>query len=510
MTLAPVWAMNSWHDGTYLGTYLIPTRVGWERWYDAQGALDVRKLPLALDAAPAVLHRLSDLPAHLRGLSLAGLNATDDDVRFIARRCRELRWIDLRGTHVTAAALDALAKIRTLQYIGVDPHLLLTRDPNRRPQLVAGSTALVPVTTGVPDPDIVGLHETLRKAVTKSPGSGAHDPDEAVARARVLLDAEQTEAALAVVATFLATQEPAVLIVAARCLLKLNLPLQALAALAPAPPTGAVLAWRSVVLTTLSPPEAARVAKAALRETFENQVAEWALVSAYLNRDQLVLAEEALNLLRSRTYDDIDEAKLSARLARARKKYADEAAAWHRLLTVVPDDADALAGLSRSQRCARPYSFRWMTTLNRAATADIGKYGRLMTVTLRGHRVSQSLGLSLLSWPVFLLLLSICGPFEHHVWGWSVAFTLLVGHLVTRFIWWRTPRDIRRTIRNSDRLTGERHGPSLRWLLISALIAAGAVLLIPANHAAFTSAPVHTPVRVTVSQVPLEPGTAQG
>lgn len=474
--------MNSWCDGTYLGTYLISTTSGWERWYDAQGAVDVNRIALALDAAPEALHRLSDIPQHLRGLSLAGLPATDDDVRFIARRCRELRWLDLRGTLVTAEGLAAVAKIRSLRHIGVDPQLLLSRNPNQRPQLVAGSQALVPVATGLPELDLTALHETVRKAVKEHPDTTASGPDEAVARARVLLDADQAGAGLACVAPFLASGEPAVLIVAARCLLKQNLPLQALAALAPGPPTGAVLAWRAVVLTTIHPPEAARVAKSALRETFENQVAEWALVTSYLNRGQLPLAQEALDLLRSRTYDEIDEAKLSARLARARKQYQEEAAAWQRLLAVVPDDADALAGLARAQRSARPWSFGWMRTLNRAALADIGKYGRPMMGTLRGHRLSISFVLTVLSWPVFVIAFATGGVFERHVWGASIAFALLVGNLVTWAIWFRTPRDVRRVIRNSDRLTRDRHGPSRRWLLGCVVVGAAALFLIPANN----------------------------
>ncbi|GLY18132.1 hypothetical protein Kisp01_51460 [Kineosporia sp. NBRC 101677] len=485
MVRRPTWALDSWHDGTYLGTYLLAGPAGWERWYDAQGPLDTRRLPLALDAAPDALRRLGDIPTHLRGLSLVGLPATDDDVRLIARRCKQLRWIDLRGTQVTAAGLDELRRVRPLRHIGVDPHLLLSRDPNGRQQLISGSQPLIPVSTGVPAPDVAGLHETLRKAVKNNPGAGAVDPDEATARARVLLDAgtsESAQAGLALLAPFLATGDPAVLIVTSRCLLKQNLPLQALAALAQAPPTGAVLAWRAVVLTTINPSEAARVARAALRETIENQVAEWALVTAYLNRAQLVLAEEALNLLRSRTYDEIDEAKLSARLARAKRRYNEEATAWQRLLAVVPDDADALAGLARAQRSARPYSLRWVHTLNRAATADVGKYGRRMMEQVSGHRFTTALAAAALSWPVFMIAGASWEPTQRHVWGWSLAGVILVGNLVSLAIWFTTPREVRRVIRNSDRLTGQHHGPSRRAMLTGAVIAACAVLLIPANN----------------------------
>ncbi len=482
MIQRPVWALDSWHDGTYLGTYLLATRTGWERWYDAQGPIDIRRLPVALDAGPQVLRRLIDIPMHLRGLSLAGIPATDDDLRIIARRCKQLRWLDLRGTQVTPAGLDELRRIRSLRHIGVDPHLLLTRNPNGRQQLISGNQALIPVGSGVPAPDFAGLHEQVRKAVAEHPGMTSAEPDEAVARARVLLDADQAQAGLAVVAPFLGAGEPAVLIVAARCLLKQNLPQPALAVLASAPPTGAVLAWRAVVLTTINPSEASRAAKAALRETFENQVAEWALVTSYLNRGQLVPAEEALNLLRSRTYDEIDEAKLSARLARAKRRYGEEASAWQRLLRVVPDDADALAGLARAQRSARPYSMSWVRTLNRAATADVGKYGRRMMDQVSGHRLTTALGVGALSWPALVILCTIWGPVERHVWGASLAGAILLGNLVGLSLWFATPHDVRRLIRNSDKLTGQRHHPSRRWLLVGLLIAVCAVLFIPANR----------------------------
>ncbi|MBT0770788.1 hypothetical protein KIH74_17730 [Kineosporia sp. J2-2] len=471
--------------GVCLGTYLIATGTGWERWYDAQGPLDVHQLTLALDASAEALHHLDALPTRLRGLSLAGLPVTDDDLRRLARRCQQLRWLDLRGTQVTAAGLGALAGIRPLRRIGVDPHLLLTRDP-RRParrsagrQLVGGDRPLAVVNSGVPAPDLTGLHETVRAAVRDHPGPAAREPDEAVARARVLLDADQPAAGLALVAPFLATAEPAVLIVTARCLLKLNQPTRALAALVQAPPTGAVLAWRAVVLTTLSPPEAARVAKAALRETIENQVAEWALVTAYLNRGQLEPAEQALRLLRSRTYDEIDEAKLSARLARARRRYREETDAWHRLLRVVPDDADALAGLARAQRSARPWSMRWVGTLNRAAGADVGKYGRRMMEQVSGHRVTLAVGVGLLSWPALSLLLVAAAPHARNLWGWSIALALLAGNLTGLTVWRLTPPEVRRLIRNADRLTGRRHGPSWRWALGGLLIGVTSILTVP-------------------------------
>jgi len=484
MIQRPTWALDSWHDGTYLGTYLLATRTGWERWYDAQGPVDIRRLPIALDAGPEVLRRLIDIPMHLRGLSLAGIPATDDDLRVIARRCKQLRWLDLRGTQVTPAGLDALRRIRSLRRIGVDPHLLLTRNPNGRQQLISGSQPLIPVGSGVPAPDVLGLHEVVRKAVKEHPGLSSAGPDEAVARARVLLDAgsdSSAAAGLAVVSPFLVTGEPAVLIVAARCLLKQNLPLPALAVLATAPPTGAVLAWRAVVLTTINPSEAARVAKAALRETFENHVAEWALVTSYLNRGQRVLAEESLNFLRSRTYDEIDEAKLSARLARAKRRYHEEATAWHRLLGVVPDDADALAGLARAERSARPYSMRWVRTLNRAATADVGKYGRRMMDQVSSHRLGMALGVGAISWPFLAILSSAFAPLERHVWGASLAGSVLLGNLVGLAIWFTTPREVRRLIRNSDKLTGQRHSPSRKWAFVGLLVAVCAVALIPAN-----------------------------
>ncbi|GAB3264452.1 hypothetical protein [Kineosporia babensis] len=505
MAPRPTWAMDSWHDGTYLGTYLLAGRNGWERWYDAQGPLDTRRLALALDASPEVLRRLGDIPMHLRGLSLVGLPATDQDIQLIARRCKDLRWLDLRGTQVTAAGLDALKRLRSLRHIGVDPHLLLTRDPNGRQQLIAGSQALIPVASGVPEPDLVGLHESLRTAVKNNPSAvGARGPDEAVARARVLLDAGQAEAGLAMVGSFLVTGEPAVLIVTARCLLKQGLPLQALAALAQAPPTGAVLAWRAVVLTTINPSEAARVAKAALRETIENQVAEWALVTAYLNRSQLVLAEDALNLLRSRTYDEIDEGKLSARLARAKRHYQEEAEAWQRLLTVSPDDADALAGLSRAQRSAHPYSLRWVRTLNRAATADVGKYGRRMMDQVSAHRRGTAITAGVVSFPILVLVFSAWAPVERHVWGWALAVAILIGNLVGLAIWFTTPREVRRVIVNSDKITGGRHRPSRKAMLIGAVIAVSAVAFIPANNpgSARSDDPAAPRLEITIPPVP--------
>lgn len=71
---------------------------------------------------------------------------------------------------------------------------------------------------------------------------------------------------------------------------------------------------------------------------------------------------------------------------------------------------------------------------------------------------------------------------EQHVWGWSLAGAILVGNLVSLAIWFTTPHDVRRVIRNSDRLTGKHHGPSWKAMAVGAVIAVCAVLLIPANH----------------------------
>lgn len=501
----PAWASQPWCDGTYLGTYLLAGRNGgWERWYDAQGPVDVRRAVLALEAAPQVLGRLTEIPTRLQGLSLAGLALTDDDLRVVARRCRRLRWLDLRGTRVSAGGLAVLADLRPLRRIGVDPQLVLAARLPGHQQLVSGSQPMVVVHGGAPEPDVAGLQRTLFRVVGASAGQAAGravagragalgtvgsaggagvldllGADEALARVKVLLDADRPDAALAMVAPHLAGGEPAVLTVAARCLLKQNRALEALAVLAPAAPTGAVLAWRAVVLTTLDPPAAARAAKAALRETPENQVAEWALVTAYLNRGQLVLAEEALQLLRSRVYDEIDEAKLSARLARARNRFREESAAWHRLLAAVPDDADALAGLAHAQRRARPYSVRWMRTLNRAATADVGRYGERMTDQVSSHRVSTALCFGALSWPVMTVLCALIGPLQHRMWGISLAAAVLIGHLVGLALWFVLPREARRVIRNADRLTGRRRGPTRRWALAAVSAAVGALLLMP-------------------------------
>jgi len=478
----PAWTRNAWHDGTCLGTYLLAGQGGWERWYDAQGPVDTRRRTLALNAGPRALERLAQIPTDLRGLSLAGLAARDEDLQVVARRCRQLRWLDLRGTQVSAAGLERLRGIRSLRRIGVDPHLVLTCRPAAHQELVSGSLPLYTELDRSPQPDLAGLQRTLHRSVSALAESGSRGPDEAVARVRLLLDADRPDAALAVVAPYLMTGEPAVLIVAARCLLKQNRPAEALAALAPAPPTGAVLAWRAVVLTTLDPPEAARAARAALRETPENQVAEWALVTAYLNRRQLMLAEDALDLLRSRVFDEIDEAKLSARLARARGRFREESAAWHRLLAVVPDDADALAGLAHAQRCARPYSARWMRTLNRAAVADVGKYGERMTEQISGHRISTALCFGALSWPVMTMLCAAIGPLQHRMWGISLACAVLIGNLVGLALWFVIPGEVRRVIRNADRLTGQRRGPTRRWALAGVLVATAAVVFMPVGE----------------------------
>jgi len=369
-------------DDVSLGTLFEVTATGWQRWFEARGPVTLAGRVIALEASAAVLGRFAELPPQLRGLSLAGLPVNDGQVAVIVRRLPQLTWLDLRGTEVTPTAVKPLRRLRRLRQLGLDGPVVtaarLRSEPSGfRPsvRIVTDGEDLVPSHSGLPEPDLAGFNATLAAAVAANPGLGGIEPGEAGIRAAVLLDAGRPEQALAVLAPTLVTADPGLMLTAARCANEIGTAAQALAALTLGPPTGELLAWRAVFLSRSAPAQAVAVAQAGLREAPGDTVALWAICSAYLNAGQFALAERALADLEAQRPGWLDAAKLAARLARGRRDYRQEIAVWSRVLVEQPDDADALAGLARAQRSARPLSMAWMTTLNLAATADVDEHG---------------------------------------------------------------------------------------------------------------------------------------
>jgi tetratricopeptide repeat protein len=473
-------------DDVYLGTLLEVTTTGWRRWFDARGPVDLTGRAVALDASAAALAHLSELPTELRGLSLAGLPVSDDDVAVIVRRLRLLTWLDLRGTGISVEALGSLRRLRRLRHLGLDQSVLVTA----RARSGAGiggkglrsavtvrteGAELVPSHSGLPDPDTAGFNALLTAAVAENPGLGGVDPDEATARAAVLLDAGRPEQALAVLAPMIVTGDPGLLLVAARSANEIGTAAQALAPLALGPPTGDLLAWRAIFLSRTAPAQAVVVARAAMHESPADLAALWAICSAYLNAGQFALAERTVAELEAQRPGWPDTAKLAARLARGRRRYRDEIAAWHRVLAEQPDDADALAGLARAQRSARPLSMTWMTTLNSAATADVDRHGAsfLEQVTRHRRQLARLVGVVV---TVVSFLVGTAAPWAGtRRAGLVLAAGLTAAYLTAGLLWVLTPGPVRQVIRRTDDLTGMRRGPNWRRPLVGGLMAAVAL-----------------------------------
>jgi hypothetical protein len=465
-----------------LGRFLVATSTGWQPWFDAEDAIVLGRQSVALDASAAVLEHLGELPRRLRGLSLAGLPVTDEHLAVVVRRAAQLHWLDLRGTRVSSAGLARLRRLRRLRILGLDQQLLAADPVRHRPglELTAGDAELVPLEPAAPAPDVTGFNDLLAAAVRANPGVAGSQDAEATTRAVLLLDADRPETALAVLAPLIAAADPDLLVVAARCVNELGTPRQALAALALGAPSTELLAWRAVFLARSAPAEAVLVARAALREDPANATALWAVCSAYLNAGQLRWAERALAQIEAERPESADAARLGARLARAKGKFRQEAEAWRRLLVLAPDDADALAGLARAQRSARPLSMAWVKTLNAAATADVEGHGGSLLEQVTGYRRAVSWGFGVATAVVLFGLGGTLPWFIGRSIGWPIAVGVLVGNLVAVLLWCLTPGSVRTMIRRSDDLTGRHRRPKWRWTL-AGLVAAAAVVFVPVN-----------------------------
>lgn len=471
-----------------VGSLLELTPTGWRRWFDARGRVTAGGRVLALDAAPNARHYLADLPPELRGLSLAGLDVTDGEVAVVARRLRGLTWLDLRGTRVTAEVLTAVRRLRRLRRLALDETVLAAARARagagsdglglrRGVTVVTQGADLVPSYSGLPEPDGAGFSALLAMAVADNPELAGTEPDEARVRAAVLLDAGRAEQGLAVLAPMLATRDAGVLLVAARCVNEIGTAAQALAPLSLGPPTSELLAWRAIFLSRTAPAQSVAVAQVALRESPGDTAALWAVCSAYLNAGQYPLAERALVELEAQRPGWSDAAKLAARLARGQRRYRDEIAAWNRVLVEQPDDADALAGLARAQRSARPFSMTWMSTLNAAATADVDRHGMVVLEQVTRHRrhLARLVG-AIVSVVVLLLDVAVPGVTPRRI-GLVLVTGLLAAHLTASLLWWLTPNPVRGVIQRTDELTGTRRGPNWRRPVLGGLVAALALVV---------------------------------
>ncbi len=470
-------------DDVSLGTLLEVTAAGWGRWFDACGPVDLMGRQIALDASAPALDHLAELPPQLRGLSLAGLAVTDDDVAVIVGRLPLLTWLDLRGTGVTAEAVGALRRLRRLRHLGLDEAVVAARlrtgsiGVRKAVKVVSEGADLVPSHSGLPEPDVDGFTDLLAAAVTANPGLAGTEPAEAGARGAILLDAGRPEQALAVLAPTLVTGDPALVLIAARCVNEIGTAGQALAALALGPPTGELLAWRAIFLSRTAPAQAVEVAQVALREVPGDLAALWAICSSYLNAGQFRLAERTLADLEAQRPGWPDAAKMAARLARGRRLYDDEIVAWKRVLAEQPDDADALVGLARAQRSARPLSMTWMTTLNAAATVDVHRYGQSFLESVTRYRRQLARLVGIVAAVVAFLVGTVAPLAGTGRIGLVLATGLLATYLTAGLLWMLTPGAVRGVIRRTDDLTGTRRGPNWRRPLIGGLVAAVALAI---------------------------------
>jgi hypothetical protein len=143
-----------------------------------------------------------------------------------------------------------------------------------------------------------------------------------------------------------------------------------------------------------------------------------------------------------------------------------------------PDDADALAGLARAQRSARPLSMTWMTTMNSAATVDVNRHGAAFLEQVTRHRrhLARLVG-SVVSVAAFLIATAAPWVTVRRV-GLVVAAGLLAAYLIAALLWMLTPAPVRAVIRRTDQLTGTRRGPDWRRPLAGGLLA-GLALAVP-------------------------------
>src|SRR4051794_1117165 len=208
-------------DDVSLGTLLERTKTGWRRSFAARGPVTLAGRTMALEAAPAALDHLAALPSGLRGLSLAGLEVTDDEVAAVVRQLPALTWLDLRDTAVTAQVLTSVRRLRRLRPLGLNqavlPEARSSAPPGRiasgsgrvaagsgrvasgsgriasgfarigrRTAVVTEGAVLVPWHSGLPEPDAGGFNAVLNAAVDAYPELGGIEPDEARVRAAVL------------------------------------------------------------------------------------------------------------------------------------------------------------------------------------------------------------------------------------------------------------------------------------------------------------------------------------
>jgi tetratricopeptide (TPR) repeat protein len=477
--------VSTFPDDVGLGLLLEATSTGWQSWFEARGPVDLVGRAVGLDAAAVALDHLTDLPAELRGLSLAGLPVTDQQVTVVVQRMRLLSWLDLRGTQVTEQALTSIRRLRRLRRLGLDEAVLSAA--GRRPAGTGLRSGVSVVTEGgqllaqalsSPIPDTAGFNALLSAASAEYPGAAVTDSEEARARSAVLLDAGRPEQALALLAPMIVDADPGLLLVAARSANEIGTAAQALAPLTLGPPTVDLLAWRGIFLSRVAPAQAVLAARAALREAPDDSAALWAVCSAYLNAGQIALAERALADLQAHRPEWPDTAKLAARLARVRHRYRDEIAAWHRVLADQPDDADALAGLARAQRSARPLSMTWMTTLNSAATVDVRRHGQALLEQVTTHRRHLARVAGTVTVVGAFLLMAATPGFARPRIGLLLVAGLLVASLTAGLLWRLTPAAVRQVVRRTDDLTGARRGPDWRRVAVAGTVA-GLALAVP-------------------------------
>lgn len=442
----------------------------WVRWLPAAGPISVNARHIGLLAATAQLDDPRQLPRRLAGLSLRNTGATDDHIAAAARHFRSLTWLDTRGTAVTEVGLRAFSRHAFLRRVAVDDGVSAERVAPRA-RLVTGETAVVPIVGDLPVPASWEALVELAASVTGSTGAGHTTVDAAVGRASMLSDAKRPAEALGVLAPVLGTREPAVLYLAARIADNLGRPLEALAALEPAPMTPHTAACRALVLCNRSAYASLMHASDALRVDPSNYLAHWCRVASYLHARQPAAAAWALQDVVRLQPASLDTLRLVARVHAAAGKRREALAAWGRLLAERPDDANALASVATLQQ--RAWSTRWSGSLLRAANADMDAYGGGLGAKVREHRraVARVAG------SVVGGFLAVTG--DRWLVGKSAAIPVVAyvatSLLVAGLFWWRTPVAVRRVIRRTDDLTGTRMRADWRRLVVAAAVAAVAL-----------------------------------
>jgi hypothetical protein len=456
-----------------LGVLLLRTGRRWEEWLPARGPIRLARRRIALVAARPVLQHLDDLPRRLAGLDLARLPLDDDGLRRLVRRCRRLTWLDLRGTAVTPDGLLALRRLRRLRRVGLDgpaPAGLAWKVA-----VATGDAVLVDPSRPDVAPDRQALDALVARAVRDHPGLRTGDAHEAAVRADVLTDAGRPAQALALLAPHLPGAGPSVAVAAAHAARALGSRSAAVAALVATDPTPAVVGFRASVVAPVRPAAAIRYADQVLALVPEDHVALWALCTAYRTIEQPESARAALTRLESVSPGHVDTLWQAVSVARTPR---EQTAALRAVLAARPDDAKALATMSRLKRSPSPYAS--MRLLAAAAEADVASYGRTLIVGVTNHRRLQA------TFTGFMFFLADVRVGEKLTWlqgrplGLFVVAAVAFGLGVSRYTWWRTPPSVRDVIRRTDALTGAHRAPNWRIALV-AMALAGATFALPSR-----------------------------